>query len=241
MSISKDVERKVMRMPRGQVFGYEELPVYKESPTAVIKAVGRMVNERKLERVSKGKFYVPEKGLLGPRKPSDSEFIKSVLYKGGRLYGYITGLAIYNKLGLTTQIPRTITVACNGSRLTKEFGTIRIKTIVVTAPVKEQDVKLLQFLDVLKDIKKIPDADINQSLKVMRRNICGLQPTERKRIVKLAKQYYSAQVKALLGLLISDCDPDFKVREELALNPTTTYKLKLDNNIWPKARNWNIQ
>jgi hypothetical protein len=200
-----------------------------------------MVKERKLERVSKGQFYIPKKGLFGPRKPSDNELIKSVLYKGGRLCGYITGLAIYNKLGLTTQVPRTITVACNGSRQTKEFGTIRVKTIITPAPVREQDVKLLQFLDALKDIKKIPDSDINLSLKIMRRNISELQTTELKRMVNLAKQYYSAQTKALVGLLTSDFNPDLKIKKELALNPTTTYKLKLDINKWPQAREWNIQ
>lgn len=241
MNISKNVENTVMRLPTGQVFGYAEIPNYLTSPAAVIKAISRMVKDQKLKRVSKGKFYVPKQGLLGPRKPSDDELIRSVLYKGGRLYGYITGLALYNKLGLTTQIPRTVTVACNGSRITKEFGTIKVKTIVTPAPVKKQDVKLLQFLDVLKEIKKIPDSDINQTLKIMRRNISGLNTKKLMRIVSLAKQYYSAQTRALAGLLISDVRAELSIKSQLALNPSTIYKLKLDNNKWPQAKQWNIQ
>ncbi len=241
MNISKAVENQVMRMPSGQVFGYGELPDYAKSSTAVIKAIGRMVKDQKLERVSKGKFYVPKQGLMGKRRPSDNELIRSVLYKDGRLRGYVTGLALYNKLGLTTQVPRTVTVACNGSRITKEFGTIQIRTVVTAVPVKEQDVKLLQFLDVLKEIKKIPDSDINLTLTIMRRNLSELQAKQLSRFVSLAKQYYSAQTKALVGLLVADFNPELKAIKELALNPTTIYKLDLDKNKWPQAKQWNIQ
>lgn len=50
-----------------------------------------------------------------------------MLYKDGRLRGYITGLSLFNQLGLTTQVPRTVTLAINGGRQEKEFGTIKTK------------------------------------------------------------------------------------------------------------------
>jgi hypothetical protein len=241
MSIAQAVKSKVMAMPTGQVFGYRELPDYTRAPNAVVKAVNRLVSDRRLVRLSKGKFYVPKKGMLGPRKPSDSELLRSVLYKDGNLRGYVTGMALYNRLGLTTQMPRTVTIALNGGRQEKDYGTIRVRTIIARAPVAERDVKYLQYLDVLKDIKKIPDTDINQSLKVMKRYIAGLSKTERKRLAQLGEDYYSAQVRALLGLLLPD--PGSMVIAELkrSLNPTTTYKLNLDLNMWPAAREWNIQ
>jgi hypothetical protein len=241
MNITQAVQNKVNTMPAGQVFGYQELPNYGCARAAVLKAVSRMVSDRKIERLSKGKFYVPKTGVLGPRKPTDSELIRSMLYKNGRLRGYITGPALYNRLGLTTQVPRTITLALNGGRQEKDFGTIRIKTVIARTAINEQDVKLLQYLDVLQDIKNIPDTTTNLSLKIMKRNISGLSQSECDRFTTLAVNYYGAQVRALLGMLFSCIGKSVPARLKQTLNPTTTYKLKLDQNIWPMAKDWNIQ
>ncbi len=241
MSITQAIENSIEAMPAGQIFGYQALPRYAKSPGAVIKAISRMVSDKKLERLSKGKFYVPKKGLLGLGKPSDGELLRSMLYKDGRLRGYVTGLSLYNQLGLTTQVPRTITIAYNGGRQEKEFGTIRVKTIVTRIPVQEKDVKLLQYLDALKDIKKILDSDVNLSLKIMCRYISKLQDREQGRLLKLAQDYYSPQVRALVGLLFTNLDIPVPPGLARSLNPTTIYKLKLDQSKWPLAREWNIQ
>ncbi|VAW79588.1 hypothetical protein MNBD_GAMMA15-1200 [hydrothermal vent metagenome] len=241
MSIAQTIQNTVEAMPAGQIFGYQELPGYAKSPDAVIKAIGRLVSDRRLERFSKGKFYVPKKGVFGIRKPSDSELIRSMLYKDGRLRGYVTGLSLYNQLGLTTQVPRTITVSYNGGRQEKEFGTIRIKTVVTRIPVQEKDVKLLQYLDALKDIKKITDSDINLSLEIMCKYISELSDREQARLLKLAQNYYSPQVRALLGLLFSSLKLSVPRSLVRSLNPITIYKLKLDQSKWPMAREWNIR
>jgi hypothetical protein len=75
MSIAQTVQKSLESIPAGKIFSYQELPDYAKSPGAVIKAVSRLVAENRLERFSKGKFYIPKKGLLGSRKPSDSDLI----------------------------------------------------------------------------------------------------------------------------------------------------------------------
>lgn len=241
MSIAKTVQNSVEVIPRGQIFCYQELPGYDKSPDAVIRAVGRMVSDKRLARFSKGRFYVPKKGMFGIRKPSDGELIRSMLYKDGHLRGYVTGLSLYNRLGLTAQVPRTITVAVNGGRQNKDFGTIRIKTVVTRIPVREKDVKLLQYLDVLKDIKKILDSDINISLKIIRRYISELSAGEQGRFLKLAESYYSPQVRALVGLLFTRLKLPLPRSLARSLNPTTIYKLNLCQSEWPLAKEWHIQ
>lgn len=241
MSIAQTIQNTVESMPAGQIFGYQELPIYTKSPSAVIKAIGRMVSDKRLERFSKGKFYVPKKGLLGIRKPSDGELIRSILYKDGRLCGYVTGMSLYNQLGLTTQVPRTISISYNGGRQEKEFGTIRIKTVVTRIPIQEKDVKLLQYLDALKDIKKILDSDVNLTLEIIRRYISELSDCEQERLVKLAQNYYSPQVRALVGLLFTSLKLSVPRSLARSLNPTTTYKLKLDQSKWPMTKEWNIR
>ena len=81
MSITQTVKSSIERIPAGQIFGYQALPSYATSPSAVIKAVSRMVADKSVERFSKGQFYVPQKGVLGKRKPSDDEMLRSMLYK----------------------------------------------------------------------------------------------------------------------------------------------------------------
>jgi hypothetical protein len=240
MSIAQAIQSQIAGMPAGQVFGYEELRGYARAPSAVAKAVSRMVSDNRIERLSNGKFYVPQKGVLGLRKPSDTELIRSVLYKAGRLRGYVTGQALFNRLGLTTQLPRTITVAVEGGRQEKDFGTIRVKMVNTRFPIREQDVKLFQYLDVLREAKSIPDTDINQTLRIMKDKIAALSKPERERLIQLAVDYDAPQVRALLGLLLASAGKDAPFLKD-TLNPTTVYKLSLNQRLWPQAENWNIK
>ncbi len=241
MSVAQSVENYVRTKAAGQIFDYQAIPDYACSPGAVMTALSRLTAQKRVKRLSKGKFYIPKESILGELKPSDDELINSVLYKAGKLKGYVTGIALYNKLGLTTQLPSTIDIAYRGGTQTKEFGTIRIRTIRSAAPIKEGNILYLQYLDALKDIKKISDSNIDLSLEIMKGKLNKLSRTDKNKIVELAKEYYTPQVKALLGLLLAGLSK--KIREDLKseLNPTTVFKLNLDKDKWQNAREWNIR
>ena len=240
MSISQAVQSRIDTLPPGQVFGYRDLPDYTEAPLAVAQTMSRMVSAGRVKRLSKGKFYVPSKGIMGSRKPSDSALLRSVLYDGERLRGYVTGLALFNRLGLSTQIPRTVTVAIEGGRGGKDYGTIRIKTVPSRFPLREADIPLFEYLDVLREIKSIPDTDFNQVLLTMKGRIFSLSDTERTRLVELASEYDTPQVRALLGLILDSGAQDVAALKK-TLNPTTVYKLPVDKDAWPLAKDWNIR
>lgn len=241
MTVAQNIERYVENMPAGQIFGYQALPRYAKSPSAVIKAIGRMVESNRIKRLSKGKFYIPKEGILGAIKPSDTALIRSVIYKGNRLRGYVTGMSLYNQLGLTTQVPRTIVLAYDGGNQTTDFGTIRIKTVFSRVPILEENVKFLQYLDALKDIKKISDSDINLSLNIMLGKFNELSQSDQKKLVVLAKDYYSPQVRALTGLLMTNINDSPQSKLKKTLNPTTVFKINIDQSAWPQAKEWNIQ
>ncbi len=241
MSITRAVQNTVESMAKGEVFGYQDLPEFNSSSGAVVKAINRMVANNRLVRLSKGQFYTPKKGIFGIRKPADNEIIKSILYKNWQLTGYITGTSLYNKLGLTTQLPRTVTIASNASRQRKEYGTIAINIVSARCPIDEKNVKLLQYLDALKDIKKIPDSNSNSSLIIIKHYLSKLSGEKKKYILELVQDYYGPQVRALLGLLFSSLG--YKVPGSLrqSLNPTTIFKLGLDASKWPMAKEWMIK
>jgi len=241
MSISAIIKQRIAQFEPGQVFGYGELSVYQDAPSAVVKAMSRLLKNGEIKRLSKGQFYKPRQGIFGELKPSDSELLKTILYKDGQLRGYVTGVALYNQLGLTTQLPRTITVAVEGSRQEKDFGTLRTKLVKSRAPVKAADVKLLQYLDVLRDINDIPDADTNETLASMAKRFSQLDDKQIKRAKNLARNFYTAKVAALTGYLLEYTGKDNSRSLKKSLNPLTQFKIGLDKEQWPESRTWNIQ
>jgi len=240
MSGSLAIRQRIDQFKPGKLFGYSDLPLYKDEPAATVKAVDRLFKTGQIKRLSKGRFYKPKKGLFGDLKPSDSEILRSILYRGGQLRGYVTGIALYNQLGLTTQLPRTITVAVEGGSQEKDYGTLRAKLIRSRAPIKPRDIKLLQYLDVLKDISRIPDANSNDSMSTMAKRFSELTDREVNRIKRLTTQYYTPQVIALTGFLLEITKKDISQSLRSRINPLTRFKLGLDVNQWPECKAWNI-
>lgn len=241
MNISASIKRQISKLESGQVFGYEDIPEYRESPAAVVKAVSRILNAGDIKRLSKGRFYKPKQGVFGDLKPSDSALLKSILFKGGKQRGYVTGTALYNQLGLTTQLPRVIMVATEGGRQEKDFGTLRAKLVKSRAPVKASDVMLLQYLDVLRAIKEIPDADTNETLARMATRFSKLDGKQVKRIESLSRNYYTPGVTALTGYLLEYTGKDEARNLMKSLNPLTRFNIGLDKKKWPDTQAWNIQ
>lgn len=242
MSIARSVVDSVARFESGRVFSYQDLPAYGVSPVTTMKAVSRLIKANKINKLSKGRFYKAKQGVLGELKPSDSELLKTVVYKNGQLKGYLTGVALYNQLGLTTQIPRVVTVATAGGRQKKDFGTLKARLVTARAPLtKESDIVLLQYLDVLRGINTIPDAEVNESLTRMQRKIADLDEKQAKRIQRVAIDFYNAQARALLGLLLVENDQWLNPALKKTLNPLTKYKLKLDEKKWADKKSWNIE
>jgi len=226
MNITSNVKKIIKLKVPGQVFSYTDIPAFKDEPQAVVKTMSRLLKAGEIKRISKGQFYRPKQGILSELKPSDTELLKTLLYKDGKLTGYITGLALYNELGLTTQVPRIITIATEGARQKKDFGTIRAKLIESTAPITRSNLRLLQYLDVLKTIDKIPDTNINNSLF---------------NIKKIVTKYYKPRVIALTGLILETNGQDNAGDLKASLNPLSQYKIGLDKKQWPEMGKWNIK
>jgi len=239
MSIQAEVAQYIDNVGPGKVFGYDDMPAYRQSPNAVVKAVSRLIKSNKIKRLSKGNFYRPKLGLLGEVRPSSSEVLKSVLFRGSQRVGYVTGPSLYNRLGLTTQIPKTVTIAINGARQAKDLKAVQIKLKVAKAPITENIIPQLELLDALNDIKKVADTRPDSVLHAIDSKASKLSDTEFEKMVQLALQYYPASVRALLGLI---CDglqrSSYASQLQLSLNPLSTYKIGLQSAF---AKKWNIR
>ena len=241
MSVAAAVNRTIDGAPTGRIFGYEVFPQYREAPSAVVRAVNRGVENRRLKRVSKGRFYKPRKGALGDVPVGDEERLRDALYRNGRRAGYITGPALYNRLGLTTQMPKTIVIAVNGATQIKDFGTMRVKLLARRAPISDSTVPLLEILDILRDARKVPDAAVGRVIQTMTRRLTELTPAKRKKLQRLALDYYNSGTRALLGMLLTRCQKDVLPELKASLNPTTRFDLGIDPEDWPESQAWNIR
>lgn len=211
-----------------------------QSEAAYFKALNRIAKSGKLIRLEKGKYYKPKTTRFGPIRPSESEIIKAFTQKGDKIIGYLTGNALYNRWGLTTQIPNTLTIARRTRLPKKEINGYKINFTVRLFPFKESDVPLMQLLDALTDIQKIPDASPQKIVPILAEKMSNLQPLQIARMTKLALAY-PPSTRAFLGALLETYLPDQPTDMlRKSLNPLTKYRIKGLEKVLPNNTKWNF-
>lgn len=240
-STAENVRRKVAAIPVGRVFTYRDVMSEEEQPQAVIKSLNRLVNSGGLSKLSRGKFFRAEKTPFGHLMPAQEEVVRDLLIEDGRVVGYLTGLSIYNRLGLTTQVANTIEIGRNDLRPAFGRERYRVRVLRQKNKITADRISLLQFLDVLRWIKKIPDTTIDQSIPRMLQLLSDLSDDEVSTLTDLA-QKYPPSTRALLGALLEDLNrPSFLLVLRNSLNPLTTYGFEGASSVLQSSARWNIK
>ena len=118
MKVAEKIERKINRMQEGITFKYQQLGIERNEYSAAAKAMERFVRKGIIQKISTGIFYKPKQSAFGKLQPREEELLKPYLFQGEKRIAYITGVLLYNRMGLTTQVPKTITVASRVKRVT---------------------------------------------------------------------------------------------------------------------------
>ena len=92
----------------------------------------------------------------------DDVIRKKYLLDGDKQCGYISGMMFANQLGLTTQVPMAFEVYTN--KATTEYrdtilGSVRVIVRKPYMKVNDDNVKALQFLDLLKEVSDISELE----------------------------------------------------------------------------------
>lgn len=240
MKTSEYIAFTIDRLPKGYVFTYADFSKEVTQKEAVIKALNRMVASGKIAKLSKGKYYKPENTPFGKLQPNQTQVVKDLLEENGKITGYLTGYSIYNQLGLSTQVSNTIQISKNQVRPNFKRERYSIAFVKQKNTITKENIPLLQLLDAIRYIKKIPDATIEVSCKRFLAIIKKLSDKEINTLVRLALKYPPA-TRALLGALL-DQSQRAKVTEQLykSLNPITKYKLTGATKILSNTEKWNI-
>ena len=240
MKVTDFISNTIDRLPKGYVFTYADFITEVNKKEAVIKALNRMVESGKIAKLSKGKYYKPEKTPFGDIQPSQEQVVKDLLEDNGKIIGYLTGYSIYNKLGLTTQVSNIIQIGRKETRPRFKRERYTITFLKQKNTITKDNIPLLQILDVIRTIKKIPDVSIETSCKRLLAIVKKLSDTDKQAIVKLALKY-PPSTRALLGAML-DTLQDENLTDTLykTLNPITKYKLDGACNVIGTAEKWNI-
>jgi Family of unknown function (DUF6088) len=216
-------------------------PIGKENELSLAKSLSRLAKSGKIVRLSKGKYYKPRESTFGQLKPNENQIIQALTMQRDRRIGYVTGLAAFNALGLTTQVPNTIVIAKNNMQQSREIDGLKIRFITRKIDINEEDVILLQLLDAIKDIKNIPDATVADSIKVITAKLKELSQVKLRQLIKLSF-HYPASTRALLGAIIENNFSNISISSLYkSLNPLSKYHLGINESILQNKEKWNIE
>ena len=183
---SKAIEQAVNSFRTDYVFTYRDLGFPPESSANVIRKLNRMADMGVIQRLSKGRFYKPKQTMFGNLKPSQQEVVKDLLEKEGKIVGYLTGVSIFGQLGLTTQISNAIEIGVKGKKNNTRRGIYSIRFVQQANQISKNNIPLLQLLDSIKNIKRIPDSTPDSSYNRIREIF-----NEQKPYIGLYNSYYA--------------------------------------------------
>jgi hypothetical protein len=239
VKITEYIAITINRFPKGYVFTYDDFISKVNERQAVIKALNRMAASGKIAKLSKGKYYKPESTPFGDILPSQKQVVKDLLEENGKPVGYLTGYSIYNKLGLTTQVSNTIQIGKIDIRPNFKRERYTIAFIKQKNTITKESIPLLQILDAIRYIKKIPDSNTRSSCLRFLEIVKGLNEKEISILIRSAMKYPPA-TRALLGAILDENKTTSTDILYNSLNPITKYKLTGASTVLSATEKWNI-
>lgn len=241
MKVAQIISKSLKQMPFGKVFKYQDLNIASDDFVAATKAVERLIKKGQLSRVAPGIFYKPKQTVFGKIAPSEEELLKPYLFKNNKQTAFITGTLLFNKYKLTTQIPKNIQIASNSSRINTKIGNTNLVTVRNYAQITAENIYLLELLEIIKGVNDIPDGNMLEIIMFLKAKINALSSLEIKKLVTLSLKY-PPRVIALLGAILTELNKtELLSTLKKSLNPLTSFKLGISNEILPTSKSWNIR
>ena len=114
--------------------------------------INRLVKEDKLAQFIKGVYYKPLKGVFGNKPINVNKVInKKYIYDQNGQKGYYSGAYLFNKIGLTTQIPAHVLIVTNECPNANDYNNKNLGVIIrkPKIDVNKDNYKYLQLFDIL--------------------------------------------------------------------------------------------
>lgn len=138
---------------KGEPIFLNEIPG--PSKEVIRQEMKRLTDEKKLERLYNGVYYIPYKTILGTKgKVSINQFIEKKYISVG---GFLTGLSLVNKYGFTSQNSSVYEICSNGATTKQRNIDIDGNNLIIYKPlavITKDNIKELEFLCLMSVIDK---------------------------------------------------------------------------------------
>lgn len=239
--IYQQVRETVEKQPPGALLALSDFNIPQEKAGALAKALSRLHQQGRLQRLIKGLYFKPRMGILGEiTTPSYEKVLAKLLVLYKDKISYVTGVNVFSSMGLTTQIANAFVIATDRPRTPVEIGPTRVRFIQSHVKEAVADISLVQLLDAIWNIKNIPATTPQKAARVLLGHLKRLTPAQRKHIAALARSY-PPQTRALTGLLLESVGETALASElKLTLNPLSTFRIPLNGSDFPSRKAWHI-
>jgi len=235
------IKNTISKFADGFVFTAEDFPIPLDKQNTVTKVLNNMVAAGQIRRLCKGRFYKPQMSKFGELPPDTFQTVKDLLEKNGKITGYLTGYSIFNKFGLTTQVPVVLQIAVRKEKKPVTRGNYSISFIIQQNTITKENVPTLQLLDCLRFFKNIPDAMPDETcrrLLVLFKQLPSEQISTAKRLVLK----YPPSAIALLGAIFeTNNENEDTAGLYKALNHQSTYQLHISSQLLSNQKKWHIR
>lgn len=161
-----------------------ELNIPGMKAVSVRQQLKKLTESGRLKRFDTGIYYIPKKSMFrsGSTLSVDEVIRRKYLTDGENCCGYVGGILFANQLGMTTQVPRAYEIYTN--KATTEYRETKLANlrVILRKPycaIDEKNAVMLQFLDLLKEIVDISEADgeelTNRLISYMKKKSIGFE------------------------------------------------------------------
>ena len=124
----------------------------------VRQRIKKLADAGKVKRFDNGIYFLPKKTIFksGSQLALEKVLECKYLRDKDKRCGYVSGLMFFNQMGLTTQVPMLYEVVSNKATNDYRETSLAKSRVIVRkpkVPVTEKNYKVLQFLDMLKDVE----------------------------------------------------------------------------------------
>lgn len=212
MNICKIVLECIEQYPEDEPIFIEEIKKYviqkceKNEKENVLKNINVILNRLKNEGIIKaeykGVYYKPVITIFGEMGLDQTKLmqLKYLKDRNGNVKGYIVGAKLFNRLGLTTQVPNVTEIVTNECKYHKQYDE-KLRTYITKPKIEitNENYRYLQFIDILenKDNIYIEAENANEILyKIIQE--CNL---DFEKIIKYARETNSKKILDKLFVL----------------------------------------
>jgi len=227
--ISRNIKNTIAKAKRKRFWTVKDFPDH--NPWTVSRTFLRLYKKGFLNKVKNGVYYYGKKTFFGKTAPQSQDIVKRI----DAIY-FSAGLHAFYNLGLTTQVPASMTIVTNNRKS------------VVNTRILKRDISHLKnitegefwILESLRKINSIPDCTAEVAI-IKLKGYIKKHHISLKRLLK-ASLKEPPRVRALLGAIANELGFKNSVLNKVknTLNPFTIYNVGAKNSL-KYGKKWKIK